>query len=92
MVSLWWGWLGEWCWGGCWVLCSWWGGGVGGVFVVVAWVMGCDGEEWGGWVLVCWVDVYNPYKVPHTIPQGNFNFPRSTNRIKFFGQNLTKMK
>ena len=31
-------------------------GGVGGVFVVV----GCAGEEWGGWVVVCWVDLYNP--------------------------------
>ena len=38
-------------------------GGVDGVFVVV----GCAGEKWGGWVLVCWVDLYNPYMVPHTI-------------------------
>ena len=75
-----------------WELCLWWGGGVntdcgscvhggvGGVFVVV----GCAGEEWGGWVFMCRVDLYNPYVVPHTIPKGNFNYPRSTNRIKFF--------
>ena len=40
---------------------------VGGVFVV-GWVVGCAGEEWGGWVLVCWVDLYKPYMAPHTIP------------------------
>ena len=60
--------VGGW-WGGC-CVCGGGGkvssvcGGVGAVFVVV----GCTSEEWGGWVVVCWVDLYNPYMVPHTIP------------------------
>ena len=58
------------------------GGGVGGVFmrggvagegwvgvlVVGGW---CVCEGWwcieGGVVMVCWVDLYNPFRVPHTI-------------------------
>ena len=28
------------------------------------------------------MDLYNPYMVPHTIPQGNYNFQMSTNKIK----------
>ena len=44
------------------------------------------------------MDLYNPYMVPQTIPQGSFNFPRSTNKIQFFDEisslekfiNLTK--
>ena len=28
--------------------------------------------------------LYNPYRAPHTIPWGNYNFQRSTNKIKFF--------
>ena len=30
--------------------------------------------------------LYNPYRVPHTIPQGNYNFPRSTNKINIFDE------
>ena len=30
------------------------------------------------------MDLYDPYKVPYTIPQGYYNFPRSTNKIPFF--------
>ena len=29
------------------------------------------------------MDLYDPYKSPHTISWGNFNFPRSTNKIQF---------
>ena len=29
------------------------------------------------------MDLYGPYKSPHTISWGNFNFPRSTNKIQF---------
>ena len=29
------------------------------------------------------MDLYDPYESPHTISLGNFNFPRSTNKIKF---------
>ena len=29
------------------------------------------------------MDLYDPYKSPHTISYGNFNFPRSTNKIQF---------
>ena len=57
------------------------GGGVGGKFVMGWWGGWC---VCGGGVVMCWVDLYNPHMVPHTITQGNFNFPRSTNRIKFF--------
>ena len=32
------------------------------------------------------VDLYNPYLVSHTIPWENFNFARSTNKIKFFNE------
>ena len=30
------------------------------------------------------MDLYDPYMVPYTIPQGYYNFPRSTNKIQFF--------
>ena len=30
------------------------------------------------------MDLYDPYMVPYTIPQGYYNFPRSTNKIPFF--------
>ena len=30
------------------------------------------------------MDLYDPYMVPHTISWGNYNFPRSTNKIQFF--------
>ena len=30
------------------------------------------------------VDLHDPYMVPYTIPQGYYNFPRSTNKIPFF--------
>ena len=39
------------------------------------------------------MDLYNTYMVPYTVPQGNFNFPRSTNKIQFFDEfpHLKKM-
>ena len=30
------------------------------------------------------MDLYDPYMVPYTIPQGYYNFPKSTNKIPFF--------
>ena len=30
------------------------------------------------------VDLHDPYMIPCTIPQGYYNFPRSTNKIPFF--------
>ena len=30
------------------------------------------------------MDLYDPYMVPYTIPQGYYNFPRSINKIPFF--------
>ena len=30
------------------------------------------------------MDLYDPHMVPYTIPQGYYNFPRSTNKIPFF--------
>ena len=30
------------------------------------------------------MDLYNLCVAPHTIPYGNYNFPRSTNKINFF--------
>ena len=30
------------------------------------------------------MDLYDAYVVPYTIPQGYYNFPRSTNKIPFF--------
>ena len=30
------------------------------------------------------MDLYNPYMVLHTISYGNYNFPRSINKINFF--------
>ena len=38
------------------------------------------------------MDLYNTYMVPYTVPKGNFNFPRSTNKIKFFDEILTSEK
>ena len=38
------------------------------------------------------MDLYNPYMVPHTIPWGNYNFPRSTNKISFFDKISTSGK
>ena len=32
------------------------------------------------------MDMYDPYMVPYTIPPGNYNFPRSTNKIQFFDE------
>ena len=32
------------------------------------------------------MDLYNLYMLPHTVPLENFNFPRSTNKIKFFNE------
>ena len=34
------------------------------------------------------MDLYSPYMVPYTIPSGNYNFKRSTNKIPFFWQNF----
>ena len=31
-------------------------------------------------------DLYDPYMLPYTIPQGYYNFPRSTNKIPLFGK------
>ena len=38
------------------------------------------------------MDLYDPYMVPHTISWGNYNFPRSTNKIKFFDKISTSVK
>ena len=38
------------------------------------------------------MDLYDPYMVPHTIPWGNYNFPRSTNKIQFFDKISTSVK
>ena len=38
------------------------------------------------------MDLYNPYMVPHTIPWGNYDFPRSTNKISFFDEISTSGK
>ena len=38
------------------------------------------------------MDLYDPYMVPHTISWGNYNFPRSTNKIQFFGKISTSVK
>ena len=29
------------------------------------------------------MDLYDPYIVPYTIPLGNYNFPKSTNKFNF---------
>ena len=34
--------------------------------------------------LPTYMDLYDPCMVPYTIPQGYYNFPRSTNKIPFF--------
>ena len=38
------------------------------------------------------MDLYDPYKSPHTISQGNFNFPRSTNKIPYFDEISTSRR
>ena len=38
------------------------------------------------------VDLYNPYMVPNTISLGNYNFPRSTNKISIFDEISTSGK
>ena len=38
------------------------------------------------------MDLYNPHMVPHTIPQGNYNFPRGTNKIQIFDEISTSGK
>ena len=38
------------------------------------------------------MDLYDPYMVPHTISWGNYNFPRSTNKIQFFDKISTSLK
>ena len=38
------------------------------------------------------MDFYNLYMVCHTIPQGNYNFERSTNKISFFDEFSTSGK
>ena len=38
------------------------------------------------------VDFYNTHMVPYTIPKGNYNFPRSTNKISFFNKISTSGK
>ena len=38
------------------------------------------------------MDLYDPYMVPHTISWGDYNFPRSTNKIQFFDEISTSVK
>ena len=38
------------------------------------------------------MDFYSPYMVPYMIPWGNYNFPRSTNKIQFFDEISTSGK
>ena len=38
------------------------------------------------------MDFYNLYIVSHTIPWGNYNFERSTNKIPFFDEFSTSGK
>ena len=38
------------------------------------------------------MDLCDPYMVPYTIPLGNYNFPRSTNKIPFFDETSTSGK
>ena len=38
------------------------------------------------------MDLYDPHMVPHTISWGNYNFPRSTNKIQFFDKISTSVK
>ena len=38
------------------------------------------------------MDLYDLYIVPYMIPWGNFNFPRSTNKIQFFDEVSTSGK
>ena len=38
------------------------------------------------------MDLCNPYMVLHTIPQGNYKFPRSTNKINFLTKFLVLEK
>ena len=49
-------------------------------------------------ILWCKKNYYPPkwicitHMVPYTIPKGNFNFPRSTNKIQFFNEILISEK
>ena len=36
--------------------------------------------------------LYDPHMVPHTIPWGNYNFPRNTHKIQFFDKISTSVK
>ena len=38
------------------------------------------------------MDLYSSYMVPYKIPWGNYNFPRSTNKIQFFNEISTSGK
>ena len=38
------------------------------------------------------MDLYSPYMVPYMIPWGNYNFPRNTNKIRFFDEISTSGK
>ena len=38
------------------------------------------------------MDLYDPYMVLNTIPWGNYNSPRSTNKIQFFDKISTSVK
>ena len=38
------------------------------------------------------MQLYNPYRVLHTIPLGNYNFAVITNKIKFFDKILSSGK
>ena len=38
------------------------------------------------------MDFYSPYMVPYMILLGNYNFPRSTNKIQFFDEISTSVK
>ena len=38
------------------------------------------------------MDLYSPLMIPHTIAQGNYNFPRNTNKIQFFDEISTSGK
>ena len=38
------------------------------------------------------MNLYDPHMVPHTIPCGYYNLPRSTNKIQFFNEISTSGK
>ena len=43
-------------------------------------------------ILPTQMDLYDPYMIPQTISWGNYNFPRSTNKIQFFDKISTSVK